>query len=63
MGNDTIDGGAGSDYAVYDGLQSQYALTKTSTTTVTVDGIEGTDSLINVEYFRFADGDITTWEL
>lgn len=63
LGDDWLDGGAGSDYAVYDGNQTDYVLTKTSSTTVTITGAEGTDSLVNVEYFRFADGDLNIWGL
>lgn len=61
LGNDTLDGGASSDYAIYDGNRAAYTLTKTSATTVT--GAEGSDSLIDVEYFRFADGDLSIWSL
>ncbi len=62
-GNDTIDGGSGSDYALFDGNRGDYTLTKTSSTEVTVVGADGTDTLINVEYFRFDDMDVTIWEL
>jgi len=63
LGNDTIDGGGSSDYALFDGNRADYTLTKTSSTEVTVVGADGTDSLINVEYFRFDDMDVTIWEL
>jgi Ca2+-binding RTX toxin-like protein len=62
-GDDTIDGGAGSDYALYDGNRAEFTLTKTSGNEVIISGAEGTDKLIDVEYFRFADGDVTIWEL
>lgn len=62
-GNDTLDGGAASDYAVFTGNMSDYVLTKTSATTITVTGHDGTDSLINVEYLRFDDGDTNIWAL
>jgi Ca2+-binding RTX toxin-like protein len=62
-GNDTLDGGAGSDYAIYEGNAASYSLSKTSSNTVTITGIEGTDSLIDIEYFRFADQDISIWDL
>ena len=63
LGNDTIDGGGSSDYAIFDGNRADYTLTKTSSSEVTVVGADGTDSLINVEYFRFNDTDVTIWEL
>lgn len=63
LGNDLIDGGAGSDYALYDGQMADYTLVKTSSSRVTISGAEGTDSLVDVEYFRFTDGDVTIWEL
>ena len=62
-GNDTVDGGAGSDYAIFTGNRADYALNKTSGTTVTVTGPDGVDSLINVEYFRFADMELNIWGL
>lgn len=62
-GNDTLDGGAGSDYAIYSGTRAAYTLTRTSATSVTITGAEDTDSLIGVEYFRFADGDVSIWSL
>jgi len=63
-GNDMINGGAGSDYALYDGNRADFTLTRTAANMVTVSGgSEGTDSLVDVEYFRFNDGDVTIWEL
>ncbi|MCE8519066.1 hypothetical protein KBY31_20290 [Ruegeria pomeroyi] len=62
-GNDTIDGGTGSDYALFDGDRADYTLTRTADNAVTVTGPDGTDSLINVEYFRFDDGDVRIWDL
>jgi hypothetical protein len=38
-------------------------LTKTAANAVTVAGTDGVDSLINVEYFRFDDMDVTIWDL
>jgi uncharacterized protein YkwD len=66
LGNDTIDGGAGSDYALFDGYIADYTLTRGTgleSNSVTVSGADGTDSLIDVEYFRFDDGDVTIWSL
>jgi Ca2+-binding RTX toxin-like protein len=62
-GNDTIDGGAGSDYAVFNGNMADTTLTRTGSTTATAVGTDGTDSLINVEYFVFDDGQVSIWEL
>jgi len=62
-GNDMIDGGGASDYALFDGNQADFSLIKTSSTEVTVMGGGGTDQLIDVEYFRFDDGDVTIWDL
>jgi hypothetical protein len=61
-GNDTIDGGAGTDTAVYSGNIADYTIAYSSTThsfTVTDDrsgAPDGTDTVKNVEVFRFADG-------
>jgi len=63
LGDDTINGGAGSDYALFDGDRASYTLTRSSGTEVTVSGPDGTDSLTNVEYFRFDDMDVTIWDL
>ena len=57
LGNDTIDGGAGIDTAVFNGSLSNYTLTKSgSTYTVQAKtGTDGTDTLLNVESLRFTD--------
>lgn len=62
-GNDTLNGGAASDYALYDGNRAEYSLTRTAAKAVTIAGPDGTDSLIDVEYFRFADQDVDIWSL
>ncbi|MBL9055405.1 MAG: type I secretion target repeat-containing protein, partial [Rhodobacteraceae bacterium] len=62
-GNDTLDGGAGSDYAIFTGNLADYTLTKTASNQVIVTGIDGTDLLIDVEYFRFDDGQTNIWAL
>ncbi|NEX46606.1 heparin lyase I family protein [Pseudotabrizicola algicola] len=62
-GNDVIDGGAGSDYAIFTGRHDEYTLVKTSSTSVTVRGPDGIDSLVNVEYFRFDDTELNIWGL
>jgi Ca2+-binding RTX toxin-like protein len=63
-GNDTIDGGAGSDVAIFAGSRADYAITKTGSRSATVvSDAEGTDSLLNIEYLRFADIELSIWEL
>jgi len=59
-GNDTIDGGAGTDTAVFSGLHTQYVITPsgTSAASATVNGPDGFDSLTSVERLHFADGDV-----
>ncbi|WP_026942236.1 M10 family metallopeptidase C-terminal domain-containing protein [Hellea balneolensis] len=57
-GNDILDGGDGTDYAVYNGAQSSYTITDNGDGTWTITG-EGTDTLSNIEFARFTDGDVT----
>jgi hypothetical protein len=59
-GNDTVDGGAGIDTAIYSGSRSNFALSKTSTGFTLTDntGVNGTDTLLNVERIKFSDGAI-----
>ncbi|MDP2000606.1 MAG: S8 family serine peptidase, partial [Rhodoferax sp.] len=54
-GNDAIDGGSGSDTAVYRGLESDYTITVTATGYTISGGTEGTDTLTNVEFAKFAN--------
>lgn len=53
-GNDTIDGGLGVDTVVYSGQRSAYTVTWNGRVG-TVTGPDGTDTLTNVEFLRFAD--------
>lgn len=58
-GNDTVDGGAGSDIAVLSGKLSDYQVTVLSASSARlVDnrGIDGADTIVNVERVQFADG-------
>lgn len=61
-GDDAIDGGAGNDTAVFSGNQAGYAVFRTSAAALTVrqQGPAGTgdgsDTLVDVEEARFADG-------
>ncbi|MFM2041446.1 MAG: hypothetical protein RLY86_22 [Pseudomonadota bacterium] len=60
-GNDTLDGGAGTDTAVFSGARAAYTIvTRGSSVTVqhTAAQGDGTDTLISVEFLRFADGTI-----
>jgi Ca2+-binding RTX toxin-like protein len=57
-GNDIIDGGAGTDTAVFHGMSSRYKVSIGTNGTITVvdsTGVEGTDTLTNVEYLQFTD--------
>lgn len=53
-GNDTIDGGLGVDTVVFSGARSGYTVTWNGRVG-TVTGPDGTDTLTNVEFLRFAD--------
>lgn len=61
-GNDLIDGGSGADTAVYRGAAADYALglaggrVSVAQTGSTVAFNDGTDTIANVEFMRFADG-------
>ena len=60
-GDDIINGGTGTDYANYSDVQSSYTITDNMDGTWTIsDNVtsDGTDTLTNVEYARFADGDV-----
>ena len=61
-GDDTIDGGTGNDIAVFSGNWSDYTITESGGTYTVVDNRpgspDGTDTVTNVETFRFADGDV-----
>ncbi|TNJ36557.1 hypothetical protein FGF66_11710 [Chlorobaculum thiosulfatiphilum] len=61
-GNDSIDGGDGDDTVVYVGPQSQYSISYESGVYTVVDTSEGggTDFVINVEHFQFADETFST---
>lgn len=58
-GNDILNGGAGTDTAYYNGARSAYAVTQVNSTTWSVTGSEGTDTLTNMEMLRFTDGTIS----
>ena len=56
-GNDTLDGGAGTDTAIFSGNQANYTVRKTGTGYILVDkkGADGTDTLLNIEAIKFTD--------
>ncbi len=54
-GNDKIDGDTGIDTAYFSGFASNYQITKTSNSTLSVQGIDGLDQLFNIERLQFDD--------
>lgn len=67
-GNDTLNGGTGVDTAVYSGIRADYAVSGGGafigiTDTVTGNGDEGTDTLANFEFVRFADGTVSVAQI
>ncbi|NJO55091.1 MAG: cadherin-like domain-containing protein, partial [Rhodospirillales bacterium] len=62
-GDDLLDGDQGSDTAVFTGNRAQYviginAVTGSRTVTDTVAGRDGTDTLTDIEFMRFADSTV-----
>ena len=57
-GNDILDGGAGTDRAVFAGVVTNYAFSLSSGALIVRDlvGTGGTDTLRNIERFRFSNG-------
>ncbi|WP_425089387.1 cadherin-like domain-containing protein [Stappia sp.] len=67
-GDDFIDGGDGNDTVVYAGNRSDYDVTYNGNGTFTVVDLrpgspEGTDTVVGVENFRFADGDVLAGDM
>ncbi|MEQ1955488.1 DUF4082 domain-containing protein [Mesorhizobium yinganensis] len=67
-GDDTIDGGAGSgDTVVFDGLRNDYSVLVSGATFTIADkrlgSPNGTDTVTNIENFKFADGTKTAADL
>ncbi|HEY8050219.1 MAG TPA: hypothetical protein VIE63_13670, partial [Ramlibacter sp.] len=56
-GNDTINGGAGTDTAVFSGTHTDYHFTQAGSA-LTVTGPDGTDQLNSVERLQFDDGNL-----
>ncbi len=60
-GSDKVDGLADGDVALYRGIRAEYTIQVSGNTLVVTDGVaerDGTDSLLNIETLRFADGDL-----
>jgi hypothetical protein len=53
--NETIDGGAGTDTAVFNATRAASTLSKISTGWTLTSAIDGTDTLINIERLKFSD--------
>lgn len=63
-GNDVLDGGQGTDIAVYSGLQSNYSWAQNADGSWTIADLrsgtpDGTDTLKNIEQLQFADATVT----
>ncbi len=60
--DDQIDGGSGNDTIIYSGNRSEYSVSGTPSGLVIVDlranSPEGSDTITNAEFIRFADGDL-----
>jgi Ca2+-binding RTX toxin-like protein len=56
-GDDVIDGGSGSDTAVFSGVRANYVVTwsPSANAFTLVSAADGTDTVMSVEFFRFAD--------
>ncbi|MEE4152572.1 MAG: hypothetical protein V2I27_00275 [Erythrobacter sp.] len=55
LGNDILDGGAGRDTAVFAGARAEYAITPKGNGRFEIVGPDGTDTLTDLEFARFAD--------
>ncbi|MGO6937778.1 cadherin domain-containing protein [Rhizobium johnstonii] len=55
-GDDEIDGGGGTDTAVFAGNFADYSLSLENFNSIVTSALEGTDTLKDVEFARFADG-------
>ncbi|MGO4573434.1 glycoside hydrolase family 113 [Microvirga sp. 2TAF3] len=59
-GNDRLDGNTGSDIAVFHGTRSDYTVTKNADGSLLIAdkqaARDGSDTVLNVEFFQFADG-------
>lgn len=63
IGNDFIDGGDGIDTTVFSGKAVDYKISFVNGEFVVTDSVaarDGTDRIVNVEYFKFADATVST---
>lgn len=58
-GDDILDGGAGVDTAIFWGNATDYTWTKNTNGTWTVKGLDGVDTLLNIETLKFNDKSVT----
>jgi Ca2+-binding RTX toxin-like protein len=56
IGNDILDGGLGTNTAVYGGYKSNYNVSKSGATYFISSTNDGTDTLSNIQFLKFADG-------
>lgn len=57
-GNDTINGGAGNDIAIFSGVSTMYTVS-TQNGSLTVRGLDGTDTLNSIETLQFSDRSVS----
>ncbi|WP_428651131.1 beta strand repeat-containing protein, partial [Roseibium sp.] len=67
-GDDSLDGGAGNDTAIYTGTFAEYDIVQNQDGSYTITDLragspDGTDTVLNVETFRFSDGDVLADQL
>ncbi|MES2299086.1 MAG: M57 family metalloprotease [Pseudomonadota bacterium] len=55
LGNDTLDGGAGIDTALFSGSRASYSIAPQADGTLRITGLDGHDTLSNIEWLRFDD--------
>lgn len=59
-GNDTIDGGDGDDVAIFSGDRNSYTINTVGGTTTVSGGVDGSDTLTNVEFLQFTASSAST---
>lgn len=62
-GSDHIDGGAGFDTAVFPKRRADYRITRISQREIAVSDGRDTDTLVNIDALKFADGTVTVEEM
>lgn len=65
LGNNTIDGGEGTDVVQFSGISSQYTIIKSDNSVTVQDNLnrDGVDTLKEIEILRFMDKDISIFDL